>query len=1118
MAQVNIRLNGKQIQADARQTILDVATAQGISIPTLCHDKRLKPFGSCRVCLVKVEGARNFLPSCSTLVTAGMMIDTEGEDVVTARRLALSLLISDHYGDCVSPCSIACPAHIDIQGYIALISAGQYQGAVKLIKEQNPMPVTIGRVCPHPCEEVCRRSRVDEPIAINNLKRFAADYDIALEHPHIPEKQSPTGKRVAIIGAGPSGLSAAYYLALLGHGVSVFEQKERPGGMLRYGIPEYRLPKEILDREIDLILGLDVEIQYGTSFGRDLSMDSLREDGFDALFLGIGAGQSTDMRIDGEKNSHVLSGIDFLAEVASGEKLDMSGKTVVVVGGGNTAMDASRTSLRLGAHTVVVLYRRTRKEMPAHDFEIEEAEEEGVEFHFLAAPTKISEEEEQLYVQCIRMELGPPDESGRRRPTPIVDSGFTMEAHYLITAIGQRSDISCIEQEELVTARDRIKADPETGTTDIDFVFAGGDCVTGAATAIEAIAAGRRAAIALDQFLKTGRRPSANSDEFNISKGSLEDIPAGIFDLYTKSPRVAMPTVKPQVRIHNFQQIETGIPEQSALHEVKRCLECGCVEGFTCGLRSHSTEYDVAADSFPGEKNQYLEYNNLLSGHPPIVRDENKCVKCGICVRVCDEIWGLSVFGYVKRGFETEIAPSLRTALANTACDLCGQCADACPTGALALNPYVPKPGPFREDKKRGICTKCSLGCEIDFNIYNNIILKCTAQPEIGENRGNLCVRGRFGYRSLLPGKREFEYLAIKREERETLPEDQAVRRASDLLSKSTHTMILTSASLSNEEYELIHGLAGTLKRADTMHIPFDEAERLRDSYRAAAAIPAYSKDLPDLPSPRLDELDGADSIVIFNATPGRSWPILEMKVRHATQKGTTLFIINDRPTRLDDHAAAVFRLKDSLYRDFLFHTGKLRISSGNEAEGEAIEYFQSQSADPEFLSRARLKPARLSLFVTFLQGGKTIFISDGDHTASEALEAFLMHAHIQRDRAKLLIMQRGLNPAGARAWSEKHRGPQELNRQLMVEYDTLLLYRLPRLFPLKKQQVIHFAYAPLTDYGRGGLFFPSSSFLETGGAISLYNGEETSLIPVLKNEANLDNARILRGIIRQLK
>ncbi len=1117
MAQVQIRLNGKRVTARPGQTILDVAAAEGIFIPTLCHDKRLVPFGSCRVCLVRVEGARNYVPACSTAIANGMVIDTESDDVMEARKLSLALLISDHYGDCVSPCSLECPAHIDIQGYIALIRANQYQEAVRLIKEQNPMPVTIGRICPHPCEEVCRRNRVDEPIAINNLKRFSADYDISLDHPVQPERQAPTGKRVAIIGAGPAGLSAAYYLALLGHAVSIFERNERPGGMLRYGIPEYRLPKEILDREIELILSLGVEIRYATAFGRDVTTGSLRKGGFDALFLGIGAVRSTGMRIEGEELPEVLSGIDFLADIASGREYDMSGMTVVVVGGGNTAMDASRTSLRLGAGRVIVLYRRTRREMPAHDFEIVEADEEGIEFQYLAAPVKVSSEDGRLSIECVRMKLGPPDESGRQRPVPIAGSNFTMQAHYLITAIGQRPDISCIGHAELVSARDRIKADPETGSTAIDFVYAGGDCVTGAATAIEAIAAGKRAARSIDQFLRTGKRPVSDPGEFNISKGALEEIPADVFELYGKIPRVAMPTLEPQVRIQNFRQIEQGISEEAALREAGRCLECGCVKGFTCGLRAHSTEYGVSADSFPGEKNRYPEYNNLLSGHPPIVRDENKCVKCGICVRICDEVWGLSVFGYVKRGFETEIVPSLEGTLSNTACDLCGQCADACPTGALALNPYIPKPGPFRETEKRGTCIMCSLGCVLNFNIYGNMILKCTAEPGMGENDGNLCVRGRFGYRSLLPGYRSFDYLQIQGRRRDTLTERESVQRASEILLQSDRTLILTGTGLSNEEYELIHGLTRTVRAAHVMHIPLDEAERSRESYRAVGGLAVHRKETTDLLPRNLDDLAHAVNIVLLNIYPGRSWPILEMKIRHAAHNGTRLFIINDRPTRLDDHAVAVYRLREPLYRDFLLLTGKLRCGDDGNSDASAGEFFRKFEIDAPYLSQARLKPERIRHLSGSLQEGNTVFITDGDRTSEGDLEAFLMHALLLRHRSKLLIMQRGLNPVGARRWAGNRDNPEELNGNLLEDYDTLLQYGLPDLFPMKNHMVIHFGFTPLRSYGKGGIFVPSSSLLETGGRICLYNGKEISLKRVLRNDRRLDNRRTLKLIAAQL-
>jgi hypothetical protein len=337
------------------------------------------------------------------------------------------------------------------------------------------------------------------------------------------------------------------------------------------------------------------------------------------------------------------------------------------------------------------------------------------------------------------------------------------------------------------------------------------------------------------------------------------------------------------------------------------------------------------------------------------------------------------------------------------------------------------------------------------------------------------------------------------------------------MLSKSTHTLILTSASLSNEEYELIHGLAGTLKSADTMHIPFDEAERIREDYQAVGGLSASAKAFNDLSVPNLANMGKANSIVLFNITPGRSWPILEMKIRHAAQMGTRLFIINDRPLRLDDHADAVFRLHASWYREFMLFTGRLRSDKGEDLNGLAHNYFKAPNFDAQFLSRIRMKGACLVHFVKSLRKGKTIFITDGDRTVDEDLEAFLMHAYLQRKNAKLLIMQRGLNPVGARAWSEKHKGPQELNRQLLEEYDTLLLYVLPDLFPAKDQQIIHFGFTPLSGYGKGGIFFPSSSLLETGGTTHLYNGNQITLKPVLSNDRGLDNCRTLKGIIARL-
>jgi formate dehydrogenase major subunit len=1114
---VSVTLNGKKIKVEEGLTILQAARDNGIDIPTLCHDERLKPYGSCRVCLVKVEGARSFVPSCSTEVTEGMVIDTEDREVNEARRISLSLLISDHYGDCVSPCSLECPAHIDIQGYIALIRAGLPAEAVKLIKEKNPLPVTIGRVCPHPCESLCRRNRVDEPIAINNLKRHAADYDIALEHPYLPEREKPNGLKVALIGAGPASLSAAYYLAIKGYETTIFEKKPKPGGMLRYGIPEYRLPNRILDREIAILSDLGVEIRYGIEFGKYLFLYDLKQLGYGAVFLGIGAQLSTRLRIEGEDLPDVLSGVQFLADVAGGRPPDLSGQTVIVVGGGNTAMDASRSSLRLGADKVIVLYRRTRKEMPAHTYEITEAEEEGIEFHFLAAPVRVSAINDHLDVECIQMELGKPDSSGRRRPVPIPGSNHIMKAHRLIAAIGQRPDMSCIKDDALVGAKDLVKADRHTGATELEFVFAGGDCVTGAATAIEAIAAGRRAALSIDHYLKTGEQPEADIEEFNISKGMLNEIPDDVFELYKKASRVHTPTLPPQIRSASFDEIEHSLSEEAALYEAERCLECGCIEGFTCSLRHHSTEYAVPQDPFPGAVNRFQENNNMLSGHSPILRDENKCIKCGTCVRICDEVWGLSVYGYVHRGFETEISPSFGQDLSHTSCDFCGQCADACPTGALALNSYIPKPGPFNEKKVRGTCTYCSLGCEIDFNIHGNRILKCTAEPMSGENGGNLCVRGRFGYSYLLPGERELNHILIDGERRERISTMGAVMKTAELLKSSPSTALVVSTSLSNEEYELIDALGKAAGHSPVLHVSYDFAEGKSEIYPTVSKLARFNGQLSGIAVPDLASIEKFSALLLFNISAGRSFPILEMKIRQAVKKGLRLFIINSRPTRLDEYAEAVFRIDQSLYRDFLTLIGKVRIELLENVEKDVRTYFGEKTLEKNILSKARVNVSRILSVAEAMNGKTSAFITDGDWTASEDLHAFIMNACIQRAAAQLLVMQRGSNPVGARRWAASDGAPVEIDRTTLENYQTLLMYKLPELFSLEGHTVIDFGFKPYTSGGTTGVFFPSSSLIETGGMIHLYNDREVRLKPIILNEAGLDNVVTLRRIVDEL-
>lgn len=1117
MSRVKITLNRKEIEADTDETILEVSKRHNIFIPTLCHDVRLEPYGSCRVCLVKVQEAKSFVPSCSTKVTEGMVIDTESPDVIEARRLSLSLLISDHYGDCVASCSLECPANIDIQGYIALIRAKKYTEAVKLIKEKNPMPLVIGRICPHPCETVCRRNNVDEAIAINNLKRFAADYDSYLEYPYIPKKEPNKGKNIAVIGSGPAGLSCAYYLSVMGYDVTIFEKEAQAGGMLRYGIPEYRLPNQVLDREIKLVLDLGVKIEFLRELGRDFELEDLKKAGFNAAFLGLGAQKSTEMRIEGEKLENVISGLGFLYDITTGRDINLARKKVVVVGGGNTAIDASRSSLRLGAERVIILYRRTKKEMPANEGEIREASDEGIVFEFLSAPVKITKENGRLGIECIRMELGKPDSSGRRRPIPIEGSNYLLEADYLITAIGQRPEIPYIHK-DLITSKDTIKANPETGTTSESFIFAAGDCVTGAATAIEAIAGGRKAALSIDRFLGAEIKPEDSLKAFNISKGSLEEIPEEFYSQYEKAKRVIMPALAAKQRVKHFEEIEKGLEKEEAKKETSRCLECGCTEGFSCFLRDYSTLYRVPSDEFTGQKNLYPGYNNLIPKGPVILKDENKCIKCGTCIRICDEVWGLHIYGFVKRGFETEVSPYFHLDLKDTACDFCGQCADSCPTGALSLNSYLPKPGPYKIEKEKGFCINCSLGCELEFNIYENMLVKNSSSPLNGENEGNLCVRGRFGYRYLSQGNRNLNFLEIKDGKRDILNPEDALRKASEILKSSESVGIFTSTHLSNEEYIKINELGTKIEKAKIFHIPYDFAEYQRDEYPVIGKSKNLEYLLKPISVPNLSDFEKSDIIILFNILPGRSFPILEMKIRKALNRGVKLYIINERATRLDEKADEVFRIKEPLYADFLDFVGAHTINISQEVSPEAEDYYGKCEIKRSIPFTCGIKYEKIKRLMRGVLGHRrTIYITDEDLTGETELKAFIQIVLLKGDRSKLLMMQRGTNPLGAKKYGKTPPDSSPVTKDTIKSFTTLFFYKLPELFQFEKQSVLHTDFKPFSHYGKYGLFIPSSSLLETGGTTYLYNGKKVEITGVLNNNKSIDNTKNLSKMIERL-
>ncbi len=469
-------------------------------------------------------------------------------------------------------CRVACPAGVNAQGYISLISQGKFKEAIEVVRRTMPFLGVCGRVCTHPCEVDCERGKVDEPVAIRSLKRFMADYELRVGR----EKATPIEKikkgKVAIIGAGPAGLACAYDLIREGYPVTVFGAAPQAGGLLRYGIPEYRLPKEVVESEISYIEELGVEIKTNT---RVKNLENVFNQGYEAIFLGTGAGISQKMGIPGENASGVIHALNFLRQINLGAKVEL-GERVAVIGGGNAAVDAAGVAKRLGAKEVSIVYRRSRAEMPAVATEVEEAEREGVEINFLTMPVSVLSKDDKLTgLQCIRMELGEPDASGRRRPIPVKGSEFNMDIDNVIIAIGQTVDKTMLPKELEYTNWGTLSVDPVTLQTNIEGVFAGGDVVAGSADIIGAIAAGKEAAISIERYLggadlKEGR-PTPVKQVKEVSKEGVEI-----------KARCTMPVLEPEKR-KDFAEVELGFNEKMAIEEAKRCLNCGvCSECLEC--------------------------------------------------------------------------------------------------------------------------------------------------------------------------------------------------------------------------------------------------------------------------------------------------------------------------------------------------------------------------------------------------------------------------------------------------------------------------------------------------------------------------------------------------------
>ena len=735
--QVTLTVDGQEVICERGDTILDAAQRIGIHIPTLCYEPRLPATAACRMCIVEVEGARKMIPSCSAAVSDGMVVRTDTEKVRAMRHLYLELLLSDHNSFCTPPCRDACPTHIKIPQFLDYIAHKDYKNGVRKLREDLPFPAVLGRVCPRPCEGPCRRQLVEHPITICQLHRFMADQTIDEEQEGellLPvEPKANTGKKIAIVGGGPAGLAAAFYARLEGHSVKIFEALPKPGGMLRYGIPSYRLPRDLLDKEINVLWRLGVELQVNSRLGADYQLEDLTAE-YDAVFLALGAFNSNDMRIPGEDADGVVTAVDFLGELEVTGDVQVGDK-VAVIGGGFTAMDACRTSIRKGAKEVTCLYRRSRKEMPAHATEVDEAEEEGVKLELLIAPVRVLADEQNKVtgIEMQRMELGEPDASGRRRPVPIEGSEFIIECDQVIAAVGQfpRLDGTSEEQGVKRTKWRTIQADDWTFQTEDPRVFAGGDAVLGAQTVIQAVAQGKKAAWSMDAYLRGADMTevsqslaelkatpffhalSAKTDlDPRISR--MAELPPVFIDMTTDvthpSPPAEMPKLGPDARRTNFEQIELGFSEAEAVRGAELCLDCYCPASGKCDLQRYGIEYEVFKNRFHGgDAHDYpADFR-----HDFIMREPNRCINCGRCVRVCRMEVGSSCYDNMDRGFDTIVSTADNLPLQLVGCVSCGKCAETCPTGSIETNPRIL--GSYDLDESRCIfCGECVEVCPYD--------------------------------------------------------------------------------------------------------------------------------------------------------------------------------------------------------------------------------------------------------------------------------------------------------------------------------------------------------------------------------------------------------------------
>ncbi|MGZ9896972.1 formate dehydrogenase subunit alpha [Shewanella gaetbuli] len=926
---ITLNIDGTNVSVDSQLNLLKAAHKAGIIIPSLCDPSQENTAASshkqhCNLCMVQINNNDNScrqVRACETPIEQGMQVITQSTELSAVRKQALTNILADHFADCEAPCQQACPAGVDIQSYLYHIAQGNHHEAVKVIKQTLPLPLSIGRVCPAFCEAECRRGLIDEPVAIRQLKRHAADLDLAdaenQQHYQVPRLPA-TGKKVAIIGSGPAGLSAGYYLSNQGHEVCIFESMPKAGGWLRYGIPEYRLPKDILDKEINLLTENGLHIKTNTVLGQDIHLNALTEE-YDAVCLAIGAQKAVPMNYPGSDLAGCYLGVDYLKDHCTNKSFNI-GKKVAVIGGGNTAIDCARTAVRDGCD-VTLIYRRTREEMPAEPYEIHEAEVEGVKFHLLTNPIENIADNNGRVSQVVfdKMQLGEPDASGRRSPKATGET-FTEQFDTVIAAVSQTTDLSFLQDPdshlttgELALSRwNTFIGCEHTMSAGIEKLFVIGDSRRGPATAVAAIGDGRKAAIAIDKLLHNHLSCELHAKPFNATKAAkTTDLSSSLYPHETQQNRQKMPELSALQRLLNYSEVELGFTPDSAMQEAARCLECACQANTDCKLRDYATDYNIDASELNTQQARHFAVDK---SSPFIHFDANRCISCGKCVEVCEQQSGHCAIKFERNSYQAlpsglqdnRQAPRVgfSASMRDSDCVQCGNCIQVCPTGALV----------DARDKRQGqtqalqststICTYCGVGCRIDVKVdpQSQKIVHVEGNQDSEVNQGMLCVKGRFG----------FDFL--QSEQRLTTP---LIRQAGKLVPTSWHEALefvanklkdirqnqgnnsfaaLSSAKATNEENYLLQKFVRSVMGTNNI----DHCARLCHSstvsaLQASLGSGAMTNDIPSIAE--------SDVIFIIGSDTENAHPIIASKIKQAVQKGAKLVVADPKKVTIADHA-----------------------------------------------------------------------------------------------------------------------------------------------------------------------------------------------------------------------